>query len=630
MIKLSQLDDKEKVKFVQNRWNSSQDVFSAISARKKVNLKIWQNNPEWLNKVHGDESKVRQNRIFMGLEHLNNFLLSRPSAPLILDGGGDDGEAEEFREDIHEFLLERNGHKEIKTKVKRAMRQLYLSRLFVLKMVWDGSENDFALRNVNVDDLRFSKDMSVIQEIVREPLGTMLERFPSSFHEEIMKSEGMSKRQVLLENPEVEYTETWASWGEEDVLIHTMNDRLIRFQDNPYWDYKGISLKKGQLEQLEGMNGRGRRKIFDEARRLDDEGVTDKVDSPKGEQYFFNFFDTPKKPYIIKTIFDISDSGIGETDFFEQANPLQEGVDRRKRQFDDNARLMNGVWLIDKKKTKLNRSQAQKLRADSRGYILADDAPNSIKRDTGKELPGFLRQDLEDSLSAIDDAIGTNDTFRGVREGQETAEGRAILREQALGRLDELITLVDSVYEDIYRWEFQMMKLKYTERHYVKAVGKSGAGRIFDILQDDLGDSLEIKVKPGQSLPEDRVFRSERAKEAFQAGTITPERYLEETGWENPSQLAKDALMFQQNPLSMVDMTEEDMARLQMGMQPPQDTAEQGGQDAEAVRAQQIAQVQQILESPEFQNAPPEEQARILDELEKQFPELNIPNISGK
>lgn len=657
MKKLSQLKPDEVVKFVESRWNSGATLFTEIAARKERNLKIFKNEPEWLDQISSKKSKARQNRIFTDLEHVNNFLLARPSMPLIL-GGKEDAASAEVKEDLHAYLVKKNSSKQVKTKIKRAMRQLYTSRLFTIKVVWDVNTNDWALKNIDVKNIRFSKRASneeeceVIQEKVTEPLSQMLARFDEEKQKKILTTLGKAEDYWISDDCDVTYIETWATWANEDVVIHTLNNEVISLADNPYWDYNGLRVDEAQREQIEKASGRDRRPILEAVRDaqpvqpapaaseaaatyapgdgeaaapLNQEGKIDEVDPAVTGQYFFNYFDRPRKPYIFATIFDMQDGPVGETDFFDQANPLQENADEGKRQVADNRRLMNGVWLVDKAKTGLNKSQVAKIRADAEGYILANNATTGIKRDTGVALPNFVLDDIQKSLAGVDDAIGAGDTFRGVQGSQETAEGRAILREQALGRMTELVNLIDYVFGEIYGWELQLMKLKYTERHYAKVLGKRGASRAFDLLQDDIEDDLEIQIKPGMSLPEDKIFRSDRAKEAFKAQAITPEKYLEETGWENAEELAKEAYLFAQNPAAVLDLTEEDKEKL--GINLAQGGADGGATDPDAARADQIRQVREMLQSPEFQQAPAAKQAEILSQLEQRFPELDIPKL---
>ena len=192
-----------------------------------------------------------------------------------------------------------------------------------------------------------------------------------------------------------------------------------------------------------------------------------------------------------------------------------------------------------------------------------------------------------------------------------------ILREQSQGRLNEAIQVIDYVYNEIYRWHLHFIKTRYTETHSRRITGERGMSREVRVHADHIPEGLQIEVVAGQSLPEDRVYRSIRAAEAFKAGLITPMRYLEETNWDNPEKLVKESMMFKINPLSLLKFNDEERRSMY-------EAGQQGGgqPEMEQKRAAQLQEVTAMLQSPEFQGKTDVEKARIIDQVEAQFPEL--------
>ena len=86
---------------------------------------------------------------------------------------------------------------------------------------------------------------------------------------------------------------------------------------------------------------------------------------------------------------------------------------------------------------------------------------------------------------------------------------------------------------------------------------------MLDLIQDDFETGSEIQVVPGKTLPVDAEFRFERAQNDVKAGIISPVDYMEEAGYTNPKDLAKNAVSFKLNPAVSVGITPEEMAQLQ-------------------------------------------------------------------
>lgn len=632
MKKLSELAEVDLVKFVEARRSSTATIWAEIEKRYAANIKKWQNNGPEIAYIPDKKSKARMPRLTMGLETLNNFLTGRPGQPIVISSI-DSPEARQFASDVQSVLVQKNRSFETKKKIKRALRNMYLTRLFVLKVVWNPIKNDVDVVSVNPKNVRFapkasSESMtSYVLEDVEEPILDLLARFPADKHAGILAASQLGDAdKALIENPNVKYTENWLELGDECQVVHIMNGRVISNAKNPYYDFQGVPVTRLERASLETkLAGKARRSIL--------KGAKERPMPAEGEptqftdRHYFNHFSKPRKPYIFGTILDTEEKPVGDSDYFDQGGPLQENIDERARQIANNAKLMEGLILIDSEKTGLGKQDAARIQAEASGYIVAPRATEGIKRDTGRELPSFIQRDLLDSIKQLDDILGVPDTFRGVANQTETAQGRLLLREQAVGRLDELISLIDTVYRELYNWELQLMKKNYTEQHVVHILGATAAMQTVKLLQDDF-DDMELHVVPGQTLPEDRVYKLNRAQDAISHNAISPVRYLEETGWENAAEAVKEAFQFQQNPLSVLPFTPEELNA--MGTPPNAQPTLPGGapapsstpKDHSAARAQQLAAATEILKSPEFQAKSPEEQARILDEIHAAFPEL--------
>lgn len=90
-------------------------------------------------------------------------------------------------------------------------------------------------------------------------------------------------------------------------------------------------------------------------------------------------------------------------------------------------------------------------------------------------------------------------------------------------------------------------------------LGKEGASEIIEVIQDDFENGIEIKVIAGKTLPVDNEFKWEQAQNDVAAGFLSPVDYLEIAKYDNARQLAQNAVLYQQNPMEAVGLSDQQM-----------------------------------------------------------------------
>jgi hypothetical protein len=414
-----------------------------------------------------------------------------------------------------------------------------------------------------------------------------MERFPKQ-KDELLKKYGFANEQeAYISNPEVKYKEAWFG----DYVICKIDQIILDKFKNPYWDWDGMLVTEEEETQLNqstedgGVYGEARRELMntiklEQGNRKPAEPVlgedgnpiqTEVKDAVEGEippnyghseaisykEYYFNYFDQPRKPYIFATILNNENSPIGRTDFITLARPLQNSVNKRKQDIGKNCELVNGIIKVDS--TVMDKDDATRLAYEAQGIIWGAGVVAGVQREVGSPLPTMVFEDMQDSRNEIDNIMAASSAFRGEREGQETKAGRLALIEQSYLRLNELTQVVDYVNGEIFSWFYQLSKIKYTEYHYAKWIGEEEALEILDLIQDDFETGSEISVIPGKTLPEDSEFRFEQAQADVAAGFISPIDYLTIANYDNPKEMARNAVMYQQNPMEAVGIGEEKM-----------------------------------------------------------------------
>lgn len=578
MVDISKLSDKQISLLVENRWDSSDDIWGTIQNIYEQNTLIYENKATWIKDIPKKKAKTQANRVFVNMESVINTLIANPATINFLPTRIS-SEAQKLAKDEEMFFQKKFKQINWKETLRMGLRNLYFGRLLVIKAFWNptlGYAGDFDFSARDPRKVRISKHAKneeesefVIEEIT-DTLSAVCKRFPNK-KKDIIDILGYSEADIYIKNPEITYKEAWIG----DYLVCKYQEIILCKVKNPYFDWDGLLMTKEEMETEKEIIGEDRRSFFQDvklaqAQRRPEGMETETVSEVSTEAYYFNYFDKPRKPYIFATIFNNENKPIGRTDMISLSASLQRGIDKRKQDIDENCELVNGVIIVDS--TVMDKSDAQALRFEARGILWGKNVKAGVDRLTGEPLPQMVFDDMIDSRSEIDNIMAASSAFRGEREGQETKAGRLALIEQSFMRLNELVQVVDYVSGEAFAWAYQLSKINYTEEHYAKWLGKDNATQILGFIQDDFLTGTEIEVIPGKTLPQDAQFRFERAQADVAAGILSPIDYMEEAGYPNPKQLAENAVLYKQNPAEAVGLN---MGQLPVPFQPGNVTPEQ-------------------------------------------------------
>lgn len=593
MIDIKQLDDDQLNNLVNNRWSSSEETWNIVDRIYKQNTAIYENKSTWLNGLpeRRRQYQVQANRIFVDMESVINSLIAEPPGVNILPSR-DGTDAQEFARKLERYFRKKYSDLNTKETMRMGLRNLYFGRLIIIKPFWNPIRNDFDYRAVDPRKVRFGKyarkeiDSEFAIEEIDDNLCAVIERFPDK-KTELMKKYGIvSDQDLYIKNPDVKYKESWiGNW-----VIFKLDNIILGKIKNPYWDWEGILVTDDEDKQLNDTNPQtamtveNRRqlltgiKLDQQNRKIesipqtsmpDKENYTEPSGGATGEYaqpkinykpYLFNYFDTPRKPYIFATIFNNENTPIGRTDMITLSSELQRGIDKRKMDIDENCELANGVLKIDA--SVMSKSDAQRIRFETKGIIWGKGVKDGVTRETGQSLPDMVFKDMIDSRNEIDNIMCATDAFKGQREGEETKGGRLALIHQSYLRLNELVQVVDFVSKEIFNWGMQLAKTRYTEYHYAKWMGKEDAQETVEIIQDDFENGSEVVITAGKTLPVDDEFKYQQAQNDVEKGYISPIDYLEIADYDNAKDLAKNAYLYKVAPASQFKLTDEEQKEI--------------------------------------------------------------------
>jgi hypothetical protein len=571
------MQDADLCALIDNRWASSSTLWAEIEKTTKKNKETYEGKMEWhrLARIPPTRPKVTSNRIFTNTEAVINSLIANPPKPNVIPGRNTE-ESKKLSRLLEKALGVKYEVLNTKEVFRQGLRDLYFSRIIILKPYWNARTNEIDVRRVDPNKVRFSSTAKneVESEFAIEEIETTVAKLIDMFPDKeklILESASIVKDRLLIDNPTCKYQEAWIG---HDLCIKYKGSILYKGK-NPYWDWDGILATKEEMNTLEAEDGTPKR---DKLKAMKSAMVSDYQQPVEGEEmpedmpvqeyrkqdedtefqaYLFNYFDQPRKPYIFATVLGNEDRPIGITSFIEQSTSLQEVVDRIVYQLYLNTEMVNGITKVDSSLTNVSKADAQTLRYDAGGVLWGKGVVQGVQREFGVGLPAFVFQTLQDYRNEIDNIMAATSAFRGEREGDETKGGRLALIEQSFLRLNEMVQVVDYVSQELFGWWMQLMKVKYTERHLIKEFGADQALEAIELTQDDFEDGIEVRVIPGKSLPEDRKFKFERAQEDVKAGYISPLDYLEDAGYQNPKEMARNAFEFAQNPAKALGIESE-------------------------------------------------------------------------
>jgi hypothetical protein len=362
----------------------------------------------------------------------------------------------------------------IQEKAEKFVRDIILKRYGVFKLYWDKEVDDFCVEGRDPRKIRIPKFGKNVRELkfIIDYLEMSYAGVEEYFGEEKAKDVFIGKdksEELKTRKQNFIIREVWTN----DYVVWSCGSSILRKEKNPYWSEE------------------------------------------KGERYF----DQPTKPFVIKSLFELDESIIGNTDYVSQMISIQDNVNTRKRQIEDvSNKVANPNLAIDS--DVMSEEQAQNITNEPGQILYGKDAANPTKLSfiNPGTLPQYVFEDLNESRSSFDNIWGLHSTTRGEREGRETFKGRQLLRQADLGRIDLISRQLERALTEIAEWMTHFMKLYYSEEKMFSILGDDGI-RWIKISRDTIPD-VKIIIKTGSTLPKDEVGIADKALTLAQMGMI--------------------------------------------------------------------------------------------------------------
>lgn len=458
------MSDEELSSQIDLWYKESEEFYSTLKRVWEQNLDYYIGKQTDVDKIHGKLSKAVENRIWMATETMVPIATGR-LPDIVVKPGAEDEQSQMDAQDLQDVISYHFERVQIQSLAERFVRDMIVKRYGVFKVVWDNKSDDVGVKVIDPRRIRIPKHGTTIDE-----LAFLIEELEISYNQ-AKDLFGDAKANELLTS------------GKKDG--ETIKKRKKTFSVMEVWTNDFVAWKSGTTILKKDLNP-----FFKEGS---------------------NFFITPKKPYIIKSLFETDESIIGETDYVQQHIPIQDNLNTRKRQIEDiSNKVANPPLLIDS--DVMSEEEAANLSNEPGIIIYGKDAAkgDKIRFESPGTVPQYLFQDLEFSRKEFDNIWGIHSTTRGEREGRETATGRQLLREADMGRIDLIGRQLERALDEIAEWWTHLIKVFYTEEKMFTILGEDGVRFVKNFSGAKVGN-VKPMVKAGSTLKEDEAAIQQKA-----------------------------------------------------------------------------------------------------------------------
>ncbi|HEC65350.1 MAG TPA: hypothetical protein ENI23_08650 [bacterium] len=476
-------------------WEKESETFYEVLKRVwDINVRYYRGLQTDVDLIVGTGSKTVENRIWMATETMVPIATSR-LPDIVVKSGDEDEQSQQDAMDLQDVLGFHMERVRIQEKAERFIRNMIVKRYGVFKVAWNKKIDDVGLEEIDPKRIRvprFGKDVKSLAFIIQE-----LELS----YEQAKRFFGEGKAKVLLE---------------------------MGFQEGVQDTFHGPSAEPNKVQP---DSNKQRRKTFTVKEVWTNDFVawkagTEILKSQKNPFFNFtnkkkNYFDVPRKPFIIKSLFQVGESILGETDYVQQLISVQDNINIRKRQVEDIAgKVANPVLLIDS--DVMSEEQAANITNEAGLIIFGKDAAkgDKFRFESPGNVPNYLFADLETSRTQFDNIWGIHSTTRGEREGKETLGGRQLLRAADLGRVDLVARQLERALDEIAEYWTQLIKMFYNEKKTFSILGEDGTRFIQNFSGAKIGENVKPMVTAGSTLPKDEVSIRQEAIQLWQLGAI--------------------------------------------------------------------------------------------------------------
>lgn len=205
--------------------------------------------------------------------------------------------------------------------------------------------------------------------------------------------------------------------------------------------------------------------------------------------------------------------------------PIQNSINLTAQSIIDNGNFLStGVWVIDDK-SGIDPKSLPKTGAP--GGVVVKKQGTEARRDGGTQLPPHQFETLKMLIDLFDRVGGLPDVLRGVVPGRQPVQTTMMQQEAGELRTRERARRVEDALSRLGSIILDIVKRYWTDERTYRRVKADGSLDVFGLSADDLeGWDFDIIVRPGSTLPLDRMFATQKALEMRGQGIQIPDAYI--------------------------------------------------------------------------------------------------------
>lgn len=582
-------------------WDSKLDL---TNVRNKVE-KYWLNNYYSSSDLYDFQAEYKDPRIAIAIETLVSLVSSNPAQPMVTQAYDTDA-SYELAQQHAKALLAKYEDLYLKAEFQMVARHLLIGyRLGVQKVGWDdtigqlqpdGSRfGDMTVRTLRPQRVVIDagaqniNDIPLVAEYCSAMVEDLMARYPDK-KEDIMKEAGVQNGVKFDFTKRVGYME---------VHFTTTDKKSNKRVEGIAWKYKGVILDSTKTPFWNY-----------------DETTTDST----GQVKQANFLEKPAKPYIFYNFLNLGRWVIDDISLTEWAATLQDIHDKRGRQIVENADQMNGGWVFNTRMVKATDAAAWVNNPGDK--ILANGNVNeAVARLNAPQLDPMVLNDKMDARNEIDNVFGTHGAIKGEVTAAKTLGQDVLSQRGDTARLNTLVTAIEDGSDRLYKFMTQVMKVFYNEPQLIRYSPQDDSTTFFSHGADQIEPGVAIRVKSGSVLPEDPIAKKQETMQLLPI--LDPLSIAQGLNKPNPKEWAKQNLYFRIFPDKYISeilgvnpdaqgtgdpKALQDIQMLTAGKDVPVDPN---------VTKEYLATFQQFIQSPQFQQLPPEIKQAIVQHAQQ-------------
>lgn len=551
-------DDTTLVRIVDNYDTKSKSYFSKIRLRDRQDRNfsyLFARGAAGADSLFDKKDKTTDNVIYE-IESTLKPLATSKDPDVLVYPAQDTPQSTKSAADLTLALEHSLNQRDLKDIKALAFKHMPVYFLACVKYRWNpekGKNGDYEFmvihpQNLVLDNNAKGRDINkqdFVIEYMEVSVQELIMRFPDQ--EDALLQKLLSERKIKKTSDpaalstKVKIMEVWFKYYEKKGGKYTkISSVLWKYKDlvfgkskNPNWDWEGETNffsydDKIQPQQLIDATQQGQQ-----------------IPGFNQKEVFHNYFTEPEFPYIFIGYDDWHTMIYDETSRIEQLIKLQENVTTRNAQITQMLNRAMGKHIFSTE-ANLKADDLEEMNwQDMDQAIIVDGNPNITHAMAAAEQPSAqIINDYSSNRQIMQQKAHVN-ALSGVLQSR-TATSNQIAREANLTYASDLVDqTINYLSEKMARAILQMIKLRYTEDHFIRLIGNEGKVLFQRLHRDMIEDGMEVVITASGV---DKLQAQNQAMDMAKLQLIDPLSFYEDTGKKNAPERAERLLTFLQSP----------------------------------------------------------------------------------